>query len=176
MNGHWRTKWVSGPLAVAMAMLVFPGVAPAQRTQRTVETSPVTFQLTSESCPRLPAGTTLNGTGSQTSVTWTTRHRRLRTITNSTNATGTATDQGGNQYTFVYSNQFRISNTRVRRNVYSGIMIDVFFLDGAGPATLRNGFLARYTTDFDDISRFRRITAFGDPIDFPTGAARCDPL
>src|SRR3712207_3304876 len=128
MNRRWRT-WLSGPLAVGVAVLVVPGPASAQRTQRTVETGPVTFELTSATCPRLPAGTTVSGTGSQTSVTWTTRHRRLRTVTNSTNAVGTATDQAGNQYTFVYSNQFRISNTRARRSIYSGVMIDVFTLE-----------------------------------------------
>ena len=55
-------------------------------------------------------------------------------------------------------------------------MIDLFTLQGTGPATLSNGFLARYTTDFDELNRFKPIDAFGDPIDFAAATARCDPL
>jgi hypothetical protein len=112
-----------------------------------------------------------------TTVTWTTRRGRVRrTLTNSENAMGTATDQAGNQYTFLYSNQFRLSNTRARPRLYSGIMIDVFTLSGDGPATLRNGFLARYSTNFRRFTRIRPIDAFGDPYDFRRLEARCDPL
>jgi hypothetical protein len=55
-------------------------------------------------------------------------------------------------------------------------MIDVFTLQGAGPAKLSNGFLARYTTDFKQRQNFSPMDAFGDPIDFTTGQAHCDPL
>jgi hypothetical protein len=165
------------PAAVAALLMLLPGPAEAKRTERTIETTPVTFEITSENCSMLPPGTTINGTGTLTSITWTTKRRgHHRTVTNSSLATGTATDQAGNQYTFLYSNQFRVSNTRPRRQVYSGIMIDVFTLQGTGPATLSNGFLAKYTTNFDDLQRIRPIDAFGDPIDFEAGTARCDPL
>ena len=88
-------------------------------------------------------------------------------MTESELATGTATDQAGNQYTFLYSNQSRVTNTKRRPKVYKGIMIDIFTLDGTGPATLSNGFLARLTTDLTptfDLFRLRPIDAFGDPI------------
>jgi hypothetical protein len=55
-------------------------------------------------------------------------------------------------------------------------MIDLFTLQGAGPAKLSNGFLARYTTDFKQRQNFSPMDAFGDPIDFTTGQAHCDPL
>ena len=55
-------------------------------------------------------------------------------------------------------------------------MIDVFTLQGTGPATLSNGFLAKYRTDLGDLQRLRPIDAFGDPIDFPSVTAHCDPL
>jgi hypothetical protein len=146
------------------------------KTKREVETSPATFTLTSGTCPNLPPGTTINGTGTTTSITWTTKRYGQTTITNSSLTPGTATDQAGNQYTFLYSNQFRVSNTRAHRKLYSGPMIDVFTLQGAGPAKLSVDFVARFTTDFKKRQSFSPIKAFGDPIDFATGQAHCDPL
>ena len=162
------------PSAVAMLALALPASALAQRTERTTETSPVTFEITSAACPNLPAGTTIKGQGTLTSVTWTTKRRGITAVTNSSLAPGTATDQAGNQYTFLYSNQFTVSNTRKKPKRFTGGMIDLFSLDG--PATLRNGFLAGYRTDFQGHDRLRPINAFGDPIDFATITPRCDPL
>ena len=156
--------------------MLLPGIAQAKRTERTIETTPVTFEIKSENCSMLPAGTTVNGTGTLTSTTWTTKRRGHRTVTNSSVAPGTATDQAGNQYTFLYSNQFRVTKRRARAKVYSGTMVDVFMLQGTGPATLSNGFVANYTTDLGDLQRIRPIDAFGDPYDFDAEAARCDPL
>ena len=164
------------PAVVAAVVMLLPGAAQAKQTERTTETTPVTFEIKSENCSMLPPGTTINGTGTLTSITWTTKRRRHSTVTNSSLATGTATDQAQNQYTFLYSNQFRVSNRRARRQVYSGVMIDVFTLQGTGPATLSNGFLANYRTDLGELQRLRPIDAFGDPIDFEAVTARCDPL
>jgi hypothetical protein len=165
------------PVAVAGVMLgVVPGAALAQGTERTVETNPVTFEIKAENCPHLAAGTTISGTGTLTSVTWTTKRRRITTVTNISSAHGTATDQAGAQYTFVYSNSFRIHNTKRRPRLYSGPMTDYFALQGAAGLTLSNGFLARFTTNNRNINRFAPINAFGDPIDFEAGTARCDPL
>jgi hypothetical protein len=160
---------------VAITALLLPGSALA-KTKREVGTSPVNFTLTSDTCSNLPPGTTINGTGTMTSITWTTKRHGLTTVTNSSLAPGTATDQAGNQYTFLYSNQFHVSNTRARRKVYSGPMIDVFTLQGAGPVKLSNDFLARFTTDFKKRQSYRPIKSFGDPIDFKTAQAHCDPL
>jgi hypothetical protein len=169
-------RLVPAAVAVAVVMLL-PGTAQAKRTERTIKSKPVTFEIKSENCSELPPGTTINGTGTLTETTWTTKRRGLITVTESELAPGTATDQAGNQYTFLYSNQSRVSNTRRRPQVYKGIMIDVFTLQGTGPATLSNGFLAKYTTDLTpDLFRLRPIDAFGDPIDFETVTAHCDPL
>jgi hypothetical protein len=54
--------------------------------------------------------------------------------------------------------------------------MDVFTLQGTGPVKLSNDFLARFRTNFKNRSSFRRIDAFGDPIDFATGQSHCDPL
>jgi hypothetical protein len=143
------------PAAVAAVVMLLPGTAQAKRTERTIEITPVTFEILSANCSKLPPGTTLNGTGTLTSTTWTTKRRGHRTVTNSSVAPGTATDQAGNQYTFLYSNQFRVTNTRARPKVHSGIMIDVFTLNGTGPAALSNGFVANYKTDLGDLQRIR---------------------
>jgi hypothetical protein len=168
------------PAAVAAAVvMLLPGTAQAKRTERTIKSKPVTFVIKSENCSELPPGTTINGTGTLTETTWTTKRRGLSTVTESELAPGTATDQAQNQYTFLYSNQSIVTNTRRRPKVYKGIMIDVFTLQGTGPATLSNGFLAKLTTDLSetfDLFRLRPIDAFGDPIDFETVTAHCDPL
>ena len=104
------------------------------------------------------------------------KRRRITTVTNISSAFGTATDQAGGQYTFVYSNSFRIHNTKRRPRLYSGPMTDYFELRGAAAVALSNGFLARFTTNNQNINRFVPINAFGDPIDFGKGTARCDPL
>jgi hypothetical protein len=164
------------PTAVAVFLLL-PGSALAQKAERKTETAPVTFELTSAGCPNLPPGTTIKGQGTLTSVTWTTKRRGVTTVTNSSVAPGTATDQAGNAYTFFYSNQFQVSNTAKRKRVFSGTMVDLFDLRGAGPATLSNGFFAKYRTDFSGKNdSLRPIDAFGDPIDFKAIQPRCDPL
>jgi hypothetical protein len=55
-------------------------------------------------------------------------------------------------------------------------MVDLFKLQGRGPARLRNGFVADITTDLGDLFLFDPIPSFGDPIDFETGEAICDSL
>jgi hypothetical protein len=142
----------------------------------TIDTFPVSFVISSSTCPNLPSGTTIEGTGTETSITTTrTDAQGITTIRNTTHAHGTATDQAGNSYVFDYSNEFRVSNTVADPGVFSGLMTDHFALTGQGPARLSNGFLAIFTTDFASFS-FQELNSRGDPIDFATGAAICDPL
>jgi hypothetical protein len=163
--------------AVAAAVLLLPGSAVAGGGTTTVEPFPANFTMSWLTCPNLPEGTTIEGTGTGRSVTTTKTDRRgITTVFNSSVAPGTATDQDGNRYRFLYSNQFRVSNTTADRDLYSGFMVDLFVLKGDGPARLRNGFLARITTDLGDLFTFDPIFAFGDPINFATGEAVCDPL
>ncbi|MDA0162897.1 hypothetical protein OM076_21675 [Solirubrobacter ginsenosidimutans] len=163
--------------AAIVALLLLPAGAVATGEETTVERVPGNFVMTSEDCKHLPPATTITGTGTGTSVTRTTTHRGITTIANTTIIPGKATDQAGNTYRFFYSNHFRISNTKARPTVYSGLMEDLFLLHGRGPARLANGFVAVYTTDFGDLNRFDPIHAFGDPITFPTGVGPfCDPL
>jgi hypothetical protein len=144
----------------------------------TVVTSPVSFVLSSAACSYLPAGTTVTGSGIETSITTVrTADDNVTTIVNATHAHGTATDQAGNVYVFNYSNEFRVSNTVANPGVFSGLMTDAFSVAGNGPANLHNGFVAELTTDFSVFSWNVRHTS-GDPIDFTTGpvVAHCDPL
>jgi hypothetical protein len=41
---------------------------------------------------------------------------------------------------------------------------------------LSNGFIATLTTNLNDVFIFDPINSRGDPIDFATGSAHCDPL
>lgn len=155
---------------------MLPGSAVASGGDTTVEAVPGDFVLSSDTCPNLPAGTTLTGSGTGTSFTRTHTRRGITTISNLTRITGSATDQDNNRYRFLYLNTFRVSNTQADPSNYSGLMHDVFFLHGRGPARLFNGFTAVYTTDFGALTRFDPIHEFGDPINFDTNATECDPL
>jgi hypothetical protein len=162
---------------VAAVAFLLPGSAAAGDWTTTVESFPADFTLTSDQCPNLPEGTTITGTGTGTSITKTRTDRRgITTVFNSSIAPGRATDQDGNRYRFLYINQFRVTNAEPGPLPYSGIMVDLFVLRGHGPAHLKNGFIARITTDLGEMFTFDPIHAFGDPIDFETGAAICDPL
>lgn len=162
---------------VAVAALLLPGSAIAGRGTTTIEPFPADFTLSSKTCPNLPEGTTITGTGTGRSVTKTKTDRHgITTVFNSSIARSKATDQGGNKYRFLYFNQFRVSNTTADPDLYTGLMVDLFLLNGNGPARLENGFLARITTDLGESFTFDPIHAFGDPINFETGEAICDPL
>jgi hypothetical protein len=143
----------------------------------TIDEFPVSFTMSSATCSNLPAGTTIVGTGTMKSITTTrTDKDGITTIHNASHAHGTATDQAGNTYIFNYENNLRVSNSAAAPGVFSGRMTDSFALAGQGPAKLQNGFQAIFTTDFATFASFDPLNARGDPLDFATGAARCDPL
>jgi len=161
-------------LATSIAVgLLFPGSALASTT---VEHIPVTFTLSSAACPHLPAGTTITGSGTETSVTTTATKGAITTFTNTSVAPGSATDQAGNRYRFTYRNRFTVSNSSGQPDMFEGVMVDMFILRGGGPARLSNGFRANITTNFADVFAFDPISSFGDPLNFATGEAICDPL
>jgi hypothetical protein len=142
----------------------------------TVETFPVSFVLSSETCSNLPDGTELTGSGTGKSITTTGTDRDGAVIVrNTTHSHGTATDQAGNTYVFNYSNEFRA--TLDDEGVYSGFMTDAFALSGSGPAQLNNGFVGHFVSDFATFFNVPIvISSHGDPLDFVTGEVHCDPL
>jgi hypothetical protein len=166
--------------ASAVLMLMLAGALPVAAAGATVETFPVTFTITSAQCSNLPAGTTITGSGMETSITTVrTDESGVTTIVNSTHAQGTATDNLGNTYVFNYANSFRVSNTVATPDTFSGNMTDTFSLAGSGPAHLHNGFSAGLTSN----DGFATVTwnvnnSRGDPISFASGpvVAHCDPL
>lgn len=160
-------------VAVVVLVLAVPASAGA-KTKRKVETSSVEIGISAESCSKLPAGTEITGAGTMTSTTWTTRRAGLTTVTNTSVATGTATDQSDNESTWVYSNQSWVANTRANKKRFRGTMVDYFELSGA--TRLSNGFLARFATDFGEFNRYKLVNAFGDPFDAEAGEGHCDPL
>ena len=165
-------------VTAAVLWLAFGVGTVAAHGDKTVEEIPATFAtLDSTTCQYLPAGTSITWSGFEKSVTTTRTDRQgITTVSNSTDAHGTATDQDGNRYHFRYDNTFRVSNTEADPDVFSGVMKDAFSLHGKGPARLSNGFVAVFTTDFSTLFTFDPLSSFGDSIDFATGAAHCDPL
>jgi hypothetical protein len=156
-------------------MLIDAGVALGDEK---VERSRVKFEMSSDACPSLAAGTTIKGSGRQRSVTTTsTDPNGITTVVNYTKALGKATNlKTGKRYRFDYRNSFTVSNTTANPALYTGTMFDLFSLVRRGRARLENGFVAGFTTDLGTSATFQPLYSFGDPLDFATGAARCDPL
>ena len=146
---------IAGVVAIAGALLLGPRVVVGPAGAPTLR--PVAWTLTAAQCPNLPTGTTVTGTGTLQEV-------QGGRVSNE-HANGTAIDQAGNVYRWSYS--FRA----VSRSGDSELWVDHFVLAGAGPATLNNGFVAVFSPDGLD-----PIHEFGDPINFETITAICDPL
>jgi hypothetical protein len=165
-------------VGAALALAVNVGSATAADGAAQVENLSVVFApLNSDTCQYLPEGTSITWSGLEKSITRTrTDAAGITTISNASHAHGFATDQDGNRYAFNYANEFRVSNSTANPDVFSGTMTDSFSLAGQGPARLHNGFNATFTTDFDTFFAFDPNSSRGDPIDFGTGAAHCDPL
>ena len=137
----------------------------------------VSFDLSNATCQFVPAGTTISWTGPETASTIVrTDASGVTTFSVVSHASGKATDNNGNTFAFDYSNAFRVSNTVGDPSTFTGVMTDHFSL--AGPTlNLSNGFIATLTTNSRaDVFVFDPINSRGDPIDFATGAAHCDPL
>ena len=165
-------------LALVPALLITVLVALPAGASPLVEKFPVTFSLSSVQCSNLAAGTTLDGSGIEKSITTVrTNASGVTTIMNVSHAHGTTTDQDGNVYVFDYSNAFRGTNTVANPDLFTGLMTDHFSNSGSGPAKLNNGFIANITfaPDFSTFSAVP-ISSFGDPLSFPDGTAHCDPL
>jgi hypothetical protein len=159
--------------------LISMGLSPSSAgAQPKIETSPVTFRMSSRTCPHLPPRTTLRGRGTMRSVTTTTvLAGGVTRVINSSHARGTATDQASKRYVFDYSNTFSVRNIPpMSPGIYTGLMYDLFTLSGPGPAELVNGFVAQFTTDLGQFARLEPIDSFGDPLNFSKATARCDPL
>ena len=138
--------------------------------------TPVTFTITAVQCSSLPAGTVLQGSGELRNIVNTHTSRGITRQTTTAQASGTATDQAGNTYAWVYANQFNETNTPPSLDWY-GTLIDHFSLAGSGPAHINANFVA--DSFHDTAYSFWYLTprsVVGDPIDFASISAHCDPL
>ena len=164
-------------LATAIVVAFLLTDASAAFADVKVERSRVQFTMSSDACPKLPAGSRIKGSGRQRSVTKTTTDPNgITTVVNYTKAVGKATDRGGKRYRFDYRNSFTVSNTTANTALYTGTMFDLFSLAGKGPAKLDNGFVAVFTTDLGPTATLQPQYSFGDPLDFAAVTPRCDPL
>jgi hypothetical protein len=165
-----RLALVPAILVIALVTSLPAGASPVR--------TPRDFELSWETCPNLPTGTTLHGSGIESSITIErTNASGVTTIINATHTHGTSTDQDGNVYVFDYSNQSRVSNSVASPDIFTGLMTDHFSNSGSGPAKLNNGFVANVTFgpgEFD--FAVDPISSFGDPLNFTDGTAACDPL
>jgi hypothetical protein len=137
----------------------------------------VTFTLTPRECSSLPAGTVLVGSGELRSILNTHTSRGITRQTRTEQASGTATDQAGNTYVWVYANQLNETNTPPSLDWY-GTMIDHFSLAGSGPAHINANFVADsyHDTGYTFLFLTPR-SVVGDPLDFgPPLVGHCDPL
>jgi hypothetical protein len=157
---------------IGVLAVVFSAVTAASASAAAdVETFPVSFTLSSDTCPNLPAGTVINGSGVGKSVTV----GGDTSFFNVTDDQGTATDQNGNRYVFSYTNSFHA--TASGSGTFTGRMVDHFSLSGHGPARLNNGFVADFETNFATFFNFPHvISSHGSPLNFPEGTVACDPL
>lgn len=138
--------------------------------------TPVTFTITAVQCPSLPAGTVLQGSGELRNIVNTHTSGGITRQTTTAHAAGTATDQAGNTYAWVYANQLNETNTPPSLDWY-GTDIDHFSLAGSGPAQINANFVA--DSYHDTAFTFWFLTprsVVGDPIDFASLSAHCDPL
>lgn len=166
-------------LALVPAVLIVALVVALPAAARpSIETNQREWEIPSGQCPNLAPGTSLSGSGTETSITTLrTSAGGITTISNATHTHGTSTDDAGNVYVFDYSNEFRASNTAADPDIFTGLMTDHFSNSGSGPAKLNNGFVANITFTLDfSIFVAEPISSHGDPLDFTDGTAACDPL
>src|SRR5262249_39248638 len=141
--GMMRSLLLFAGVLAALTLASTTTLAEAASSGATRDTFPVSFVMSSPDAvsasttaifPNRPAGTTLTGSATETSITTRrTDASGVETIGNTSHAQGTAMDQAGNRYVFNYSNEFRASNTRAQPGVYSGTMMDAFSVAGSGP-------------------------------------------
>jgi hypothetical protein len=133
-----------------------------------------TWTVTSELCSQIPAGTVLAGTGQGhfTNNVRTTGDGQgiLRSVAH---AQGTATDQDGNEYTWVYTNGVV---GEIVDGVLSARMVDSFVVTGSGPAAYVTGFSADIVEEFGVSFEITARHVLGDPFDFVNDSGRCDPI
>ena len=169
--------------AVALAMLSVALPAAGALADDATPPAPtavkkVSFTITAKQCPDLPQGVTIKGAG--TSRKWESASVDAAGMTHYsavTIVTGTATDNKGGRYRFDYHDSFSTSHTTVP---YVALLTDHFDLvpRGAFGGGLHTFFVANVTVKSEDPfdAAFEPTYVQGDPTDFTTLKAHCDPI
>lgn len=176
------TLAVAALTALTIGFATAFAVSDEDHGQWTVTTSdaPIVWAIPAGQCSAFPATATVTGTGTYTSVTKE-KTNQDGTVTRiaTAHAEGTATDNGGNTYSFLYDNHSWIQNSVAAAGVFTGMMTDKFVLRGA-PLGLRVGFVARYSEGPGAAFSLEPISVMGDPIGFPynesSAVNHCDPI
>ena len=175
------TRLIAASMTV-LALAFGASTASAATIETSVEDVPAAFTMSSTAtngvpggCDLLPTGVEVSWEGTLHSVTLVkVEPNGALTIQNTSTASGKATD-GVNEYAFSYSNHFKVTETAPESGLFSGKMTDHFSLAG-NHVKLNNGFIATFTTNFEDAFELDPSREFGSPLDFETGAPLCDPL
>jgi hypothetical protein len=125
-------------------------------------------------CDQIPAGTVLTGSGQgHFTNNVRTNGAGVTIVRGVAHAQGTATDQDGNAYTWVYTNG-------VVGEIVDGVlyarMVDSFVVTGSGPAAYVTGFSADIVEEFGVSFDITARHVLGDPFDFVNDSGRCDPI
>jgi hypothetical protein len=166
------------PLLIALMLLV--GVPSASMASSDTSTSQIVrgeveWTLPAGQCPSLQPEITVSGTGQRLQVITTTKKSNGQTeIIDNDFVTGTAKDNKGHSYSFVYTNQNRQlvpkSGSPIKVN-----MTDTFALSGNHKANNLNvDFIWSWTysppePNFPPAHHWRKIFTLGDPL-------HCDPI
>ena len=180
-----RKLIVSLILVVLLAVAVPAATAAGGPTTTVVHTT-ASFTIPAGQCPNLAPGQSVSGTGDRVVTTTTNVHGNGSSRTTIDDVVqGTATDNNGTQYTFLYTNSFSIDAPA--SGPARAKMVDLFLLQspeghGANRNVLRAGFIFRWSfTGADPFgvwppADLHEVLTFGDPIVTETIAHVCDPL
>jgi hypothetical protein len=127
------------------------------------------FRIAAGQCPDLPAGLSITGRGISRTIT----HESATGFNVFTVIKGLASDSKNGHYRFTYHNT-------VTGPGPGGVSLisDHFSLVGTGTASgLRSAFAAKIAFDATGgVTLFEPLFVVGNPLDFATGTAICDPL
>jgi len=174
-----QTTTTIGRLASALVAIVLWGVAAdaayaARKAAANPNSHPVAFTITSSQCSSVPAGANVvQGNGLQTDIARVQVTGGVMREIITSHAYGTAIDQLGNTYVWSYSAQQNATSSDGQN--WAGSFVDHFSLTGNGPVHIVAGFVGSVTYSATTFT-ITPSTVIGDPIDFATLSAHCDPL
>jgi hypothetical protein len=183
-SGRRRRNRIALGAALAMcAATLTLTAAPASlaaENETTVTHTPVAWVIAGgPSCDQLEVGEVITGEGTITNrIVSHTGRDGLTTVHWYQIANGSAVDQNGHRYRWVYKNHENLVNSLANPLLYTGTMTDSFNLVG-GPLAFSNGFIGTVTDDLGNLGGIFIVvptSVTGDPLEFPSGPGRCDPI